>query len=163
MVVKSIQNQCRQIFDNLDIVLACFEEKDLAQPRGAFPNWKHLYHTIHSLDKNFIDPASFTEPEFHSPNLDVIYLPSNNALSKKEIDDYYLAVKARVHTYLAHLTPETLEERLTFRGLSLTRLELILAQLRHVFYHVGYLHCCLKMERGQTPEYVGLYPTVEEK
>jgi len=39
----------------------------------------------------------------------------------------------------------------------------ILAQLRHIFFHVGYLHCCIKMEKGETPEYIGLYKAVQEK
>jgi hypothetical protein len=46
--------------------------------------------------------------------------------------------------------------------MDLTRIELILAQFRHIFYHIGYLHCCLKIEKGRMPEYVGLYTTKPE-
>ena len=47
--------------------------------------------------------------------------------------------------------------------MNLTKLELILAQLRHIFYHIGYLHCCIKMEKGESPEYIGLYKVKPEK
>jgi hypothetical protein len=84
-------------------------------------------------------------------------------LSKTEIVAYYRAVKKKSQSYLGTLSDSVLEEVVAFKDLKLTRLELILAQLRHIFFHIGYLHCCLKIERGSTPDYVGIYRAVPEK
>jgi hypothetical protein len=157
MLTDSVRNQSRQIFQNIEIVLDAMPAEEFSSRKGGFATWKHLYHLIHSLDKNFIDPSSFAEPDFHRPNMDIIYLDTEPALTKSQVEAYYRAVRDKVQGYLEGLTDAKLEEVVSFRDLKLTRLELILAQLRHVFYHVGYLHCCLKMERGQTPEYIGIY------
>ncbi len=160
MLAESVRNQSRQIFQNIEIVLDAIPADEYGARKGGFAAWKHFYHLIHSLDKNLIDPSSFAEPDFHLPNMDIIYLDTEPALTKGEIERYYGAVRDKVQGYLAALTDSKLEETIAFRDLRLTRLELILAQLRHVFYHIGYLHCCLKMERGETPEYVGIYKSV---
>jgi hypothetical protein len=76
---------------------------------------------------------------------------------------YFQEVKSRIEAYLESLTDETLEEIIHFNGFKVTRLELILAQHRHIMYHVGYLHCCLKIETGNAPEYIGLYKAQPEK
>jgi hypothetical protein len=131
--------------------------------KGGFKTWKHLYHLIHSMDKNFIDPSNFEEPEFHKKNLDIIYLDDDNKLSKNDIDIYYDNVKYKIQKYINELNEETLDEKILFKEMNLTKLELILAQLRHIFYHIGYLHCCVKMEKGETPEYIGLYKVKQEK
>ncbi len=160
MLADSVRNQSRQIFQNIEIVLDALQAEEFASRKGGFATWKHLYHLIHSLDKNLIDPSSFAEPDFHRKNMDIIYLDTEPALTKSQVEAYYLSVKEKVHAYLGTLTDSKLEEVVVFRDLKLTRLELILAQLRHVFYHIGYLHCCLKLERGETPEYVGIYKSV---
>lgn len=160
MLADSVRNQSRQIFQNIEIVLDAIPAEEFASRKGGFAAWKHLYHLIHSLDKNLIDPGAFTEPVFHGKNMDIIYLDTEPALTKSQIESYFRSVRKKAQTYLETLTDSKLDETVAFKDLKLTRLELILAQLRHVFYHIGYLHCCLKMERGETPEYVGIYKSV---
>jgi hypothetical protein len=118
---------------------------------------------IHSLDKNFIDPSNYKEPDFHKNNLHIIYLDDDNKLTKDDIEIYYKSVKDKTQKYINELKEETLDEKIIFKEMNITKLELILAQLRHVFYHIGYLHCCIKMEKGETPEYIGLYKDKPEK
>jgi hypothetical protein len=163
MYIESVQSQTGQIFDNIEILLASIGDGEFSHLKGGFPTWKHFYHCIHSLDKNFIDPGSYAEPDFHEKNMDVIYLDTDVTLSRAEIEAYYLQVKAKTTEYLGSLTDEKLTETTQFNDREYTRLELILAQLRHVFYHVGYLHCCEKIEKGETPEYVGLYKRIPDK
>jgi hypothetical protein len=160
MLATGVRNQSQQIFQNIEILLDSISEEEFGSKKGGFPTWKHFYHLIHSLDKNLIDPEGFIEPAIHHKNMDIIYLDTEPELTKTEITTYYSATKDKVQEYLITLTDSKLEETLSFKDLRLTRLELILAQLRHIFYHVGYLHCCLKMERGNTPEYVGIYKSV---
>lgn len=95
--------------------------------------------------------------------MDVIYMETQRILSKKELVNYYQNVKTKVTTYIHNLTDTTLLDKIVINNNQYTRLELILAQLRHVFYHVGYIHCCVKLEKGDTPEYIGLYKRIPDK
>lgn len=157
ILADSIKNQTKQIFQNIEILLEAVPQNEFDTTKGGFKTWRHFYHLIHSLDKNFIDPSNYDEPEFHKKNLDIIYLDDDNKLTKDKIVKYYKNVKNKVQKYIHGLNEEILCEKITFKGMDLTKAELILAQLRHVFYHIGYLHCCIKMETGETPEYIGLY------
>ncbi|GBU28219.1 hypothetical protein R84B8_01777 [Treponema sp. R8-4-B8] len=163
MLTDSIRNQTKQIFQNIEILLEVILENEFDSVKGGFKTWKHFYHLIHSLDKNFIDPGNYVEPEFHKKNLNIIYLNDKNKLTKNEIEKYYENVNNKIQKYLNELTDETLENKIVFNGMEFTKIELILAQLRHIFYHIGYLHCCIKIEKGETPEYIGLYKAVPEK
>jgi len=163
MLADSIRNQTRQIFQNIEILLEVIPADEFDAIKGGFKTWKHFYHLIHSLDRNFIDPGNYVEPEFHKKNLNIIYLEDENKLTKDEIEKYYENVRNKVQKYLNELKEETIEDKVIFNGMELTKMELILAQLRHVFYHVGYLHCCIKIEKGETPEYIGLYKAAPEK
>jgi hypothetical protein len=163
MYYESIQSQTVQIFENLEVIIESISEEKFKSIIGGFPIWKNLYHCIHSLDKNLIDPALYCEPSFHEKNMDVIYLETPKKLSKKELINYYTEVKLKIMNYLNSLNDEKLLEKIYLNEKNYTRLELILAQLRHVFYHVGYLHCCIKIEYGNTPEYIGLYKRVPDK
>jgi hypothetical protein len=109
------------------------------------------------LDKNFIDPGNYIEPTFHKKNLNIIDTEDENILTKNEIKEYYEDVKFKAIAYINKLNDEILAEEINFDKMKFTKMELTLAQLRHIFYHVGYLHCCIKIEKGETPEYIGLY------
>ena len=163
MYFESVQRQSKQIFDNIDILFDSIPENEFSSIKGGFQTWKNFYHCIHSLDKNFIDPTSYQEPDFHEKNMDVMYLETPRILSKSELYEYYSSVKKKVSDYLSNLTDTKLIEIIVLNNNEYTRLELILAQLRHVFYHVGYIHCCLKIENGDTPEYIGLYKRIPDK
>jgi len=162
MFEKDIRRQCKQIFQNIDILFSEFTEKEFDLIKGGFLVWKQFYHLVHSLDKNFCDPSNYVEPKFHKMNLDVVYLNEDH-LSKKQIYDYYIEVKSRVERYLDNIDDNGLSKKIEYKGMELSKLELILAQLRHIFYHIGYMHCFLKIERGETPEYIGLYKVKIEK
>jgi len=163
MYYESVQRQSKQIFDNIEILFESIPENEFRSIKGGFPTWKNFYHCIHSLDKNFIDPTKYQEPDFHEKNMDVIYLDTPKILSKKDLFSYYQNVKEKTNNYLNNLTDEILIEKVLLNNTEYTRLELVLAQLRHVFYHVGYIHCCLKIEKGDTPEYIGLYKRIPDK
>jgi len=163
MLADSIRNQTIQIFQNIEILLEAIPSNEYDTIKGGFRTWKHFYHLLHSLDKNFIDPSNYVEPEFHKKDLNILYLEDENKLSKSKIEKYYINVKNKIQKYLNELKDETLENKIVFNDTEFTKIELILAQLRHIFYHIGYLHCCIKLEKGETPEYIGLYKVIPEK
>jgi hypothetical protein len=157
MLADSIKNQTRQTFQNIEILLDAVPENEFDTIKGGFKTWRQFYHLIHSLDKNFIDPGNYIDPIFHKNDLNIIDIEDENVLTKDEIRKYYKDVKYKTEEYINKLNDEVLAERINFNKMKFTKLELILAQLRHIFYHVGYLHCCIKIEKGETPEYIGLY------
>jgi uncharacterized damage-inducible protein DinB len=159
MLADSVRIQTKQIFQNIEILFDAIPENEFDTNKGGFKTWKHFYHVLHSLDKHFIDPGSYTEPSFHKKDLNAMFFDDDdtNKLSKKELEKYYKTLENKIQDYLNILDDKKLEEEIIFNGLKYTRMELIMAQLRHIFYHVGYLHCCIKMEKGETPEYIGLY------
>ena len=163
MISQSVKSQSQQIFANIEILFKSISENDFNMVKGGFVVWKHFYHMIHSIDKHFINPELFIEPLFHIKNLDIINYENDTHLTKEQLLVYYEQVRIRTLNYLNNLTENILNETIVFKNMTVTKLELILAQLRHVFYHIGYLHCCIKIEKGETPEYVGLYKVVSEK
>jgi hypothetical protein len=163
MVSDSIRRQSKQIFQNIENIFGAVSEESMGSTVGVFPLWKQIYHLLHSMDQHFIDPADFSEPVFHTKNLNVIFLDMGDPLSRGQLINYYKQVRAKLEAYLRELTDAALNETIRFRDMEPTRLELLLAQFRHIFYHVGYLHCCLKLINGETPVYAGLYEAVPEK
>ena len=163
MIADSVRQQSIQIFKNIESIFDVVTDGNIGSRIGVFPVWKQLYHLLHSMDKNWIDPSDYVEPAFHVKNLDIIFLESDTALDRDTLYRYFIQVRERLETYLAGLDDAALERKIRFRDLELTGLELILAQFRHIFYHIGYLHCCFKLLHGETPEYAGLYQAVPEK
>jgi hypothetical protein len=163
MLVEGVRKQSIQLFENLEGIFGAADESLYRKKTGGFPFWRQLYHAIHSIDKNFEDPAAFKEPGIHGKNLDSLTIETEGFIEKEILYSYFREVKSKVEAYLNLQTDETLEEAVHVRGMEVTRLELILAQYRHIMYHVGYLHCCLKIETGNAPEYVGLYKARPEK
>jgi len=163
MISNSIRRQSKQIFHNIENIFNAVTEESISSIIGVFPVWKQIYHLLHSMDQNFINPTNFSEPDFHTKNLNIIFLDTGDPLSFGQLFKYYKQVRAKLEAYLQGLNDTTLEETIRFRDMELTRLELLLAQFRHIFYHVGYLHCCLKLLNGETPEYAGLYNAIPEK
>ena len=77
-------------------------------------------------------------------------------LTKEQLLKYFGEIRSKIENYLALLSVAQLDE-LVGRG-NLTRLDLIPNQFRHVMHHVGYLHCAIKNEIGESPKYIRLKP-----
>ena len=71
MLANSVKNQTKQIFQNIEILFENIQENEFDTIKGGFKTWKHIYHLIHSLDKNFIDPSNYEEPIFHKKNMNI--------------------------------------------------------------------------------------------
>jgi hypothetical protein len=163
MISASVRNQSIQIFQNIDEIFGVLSNENLSTSISGFPFWKQMYHLLHSMDQNFIDPNQFKQPAFHIKNMNFMEIKTNVILKKEQLYSYFLEIRSRLEKYLNLLDDNILNEIIVFRNMQLTKMELILAQFRHIFYHIGYLHCCLKLLNGETPEYIGLYKAVPEK
>ena len=144
--IKMIKRQVTANFANLETAVKTYDRSALI---CSAPAWRYVYHTIHSADKWFFNPNVYTEPDFHEAGMDN---PDNLCavtLSDEQLLAYLYQVKEKTLSYLDGLTDEALYEKP--EACDLTRLELILAQFRHISFHTGMLN-------GNTIERTGRFP-----
>jgi len=147
------------IFENIDILFDSIGENEFNSIKGGFIVWKQFYHLVHSLDKYFIDPHNYIEPSFHKEKeMHITNLNNDNPMEKVEIINYYNIVKNKIKNYVNSLTENDLNEIVFVGddGNKVSKGDRILGAIRHTYYHEGYFSCFLKMEKGETPEYLNV-------
>ncbi len=118
------------------------------------PVWKHVYHTLHSMDQWFINPDEFEEPPFHEEGLNSIDIKSSKALSSELLMDYFSRIRKKTTEYIDLLDDAALMEKPG--GYWRTRLELILGQIRHTYSHLGNINATTMLEKKRWPKVIGL-------
>ena len=123
---------------------------------GGAPLWQYLYHTLHKLDQWFIDPgdSGFIEPPIHTPGLDALDAPPPVRLTRRDVEDYFAAIKARLSLYLTSLHDEDLLQRP--ENCPWTRFTLILSQYRCLHRQIGLLMGLILAETGLRPKTLDL-------
>lgn len=151
MLILSIAQQTEVLFHNLRTVLKTYDRE---APLAGAPSWRYVYHTIHSCDKWFRNPARFQEPAFHVPGLDNPDAPCDVVLTDEQLTAYAEEVALRTRDYLESLEDSALAEKP--EGCEFTRLELVLGQFRHFMCHVGMLNMLTISLTGRYPAVAGL-------
>ena len=147
-LTNTIQSSVDLMFHNLGISMkTCDWQADIC---GA-PAWRYIYHTIHSCDKFFINPAVYDEPPFHHPGLDWPDNPADLTLNAELLWEYYAQTRGKIMAYLDTLTNAQLEE--IPERCRQNRLQLMLGQFRHMYAHIGILN-------GITIAHTAQYPHV---
>lgn len=150
-LVDIITNQTKIMLYNMETTLhTC----DLNVIVCEMPIWKHLYHSLHSLDRWFINPEKYSEPSFHEPDLNSLDIASENGLSREKLIQYFNEIKAKINSYLEDLTDDMLAEKP--EDCEYTRLALVLGQYRHLMCHIGIINGSTIYETGKWPRVVGL-------
>lgn len=150
-LVADVEEQTRVLLHNVDTMLqTCELEAVLCEQ----PLWKHAYHLLHSLDRWFINPEQYQEPDFHEPGLNSLDLVSEHALTREQLRRYYGDIFSKIMGYLSRLTDDALAQKP--EGCPYTRLTLILGQYRHVYAHLGNINAVTIMRTGQWPRVVCL-------
>lgn len=109
-------------------------------------NSRYIFHYLHSLDRFFINPCDYVyggEKLFGIPeNLSVIdskregyVADSSIVIEREKLLSYLDYVEEKINLYFETLTAEELLQKP--KGCDYSRLELILAQFRHLMWHVG--------------------------
>ena len=109
-------------------------------------NSRYIFHYLHSLDRFFINPCDYVyegEKLFGIPeNLSVIdsnregyVADSTIVIEREKLLSYLDYVEEKINSYFETLTAEELLQKP--KGCDYSRLELILAQFRHLMWHVG--------------------------
>lgn len=127
----------------------------------GMPVWKHVYHTLHSCDKWFINPSGpYREPAFHKEGLNSLDIPGAEPLSRDILLGYLESVQKKVLLYLSGLSDDMLGQKPD--GCRFTRMTLILGQIRHFNVHLGNINAATIIRTGKWPRVVGLEDSVSD-
>jgi uncharacterized damage-inducible protein DinB len=147
--MKEILTQTKILLSNIETTLNGIEE-NYFNDKSVF-HWtigEQMYHLLSSLDKWFMNPAAESNKESN------IYTPNEDDLSKDCLINYFSAIKKKIYNYLENLSDNELNEKP--EECPYIRLELVMGQLRHAMYHIGFLHACIRIKFGSAPKYIGL-------
>ena len=158
-LAETLRQQTQILFANIEVTFKAADHIDFNKSIIRGPLWKHFYHMLHSFDQWFVNPSQFTEPSFHETGLNLIdTTTSEKVLSKKTLREYYERIRIKTNTYLEELDATMLTE--CPDGSRFSRMILIIAQYRHLMYHVGFIHACIMKETGNMPEFIGISPPI---
>lgn len=150
-LVEDIRNNTLVMFHNVRTMLRTFDpEQDLCGQKL----WKHAYHLLHSCDQWYINPNRYEEPAFHVPGLNNLDAESDRELDREKLLEYLKSVEEKILRYLDGLTDEDLYA--CPEGSSVSRLSLILGQMRHLHCHLGNINACTILKTGEWPNVVGM-------
>ncbi len=146
---------------SLKNVVDCIPDDMWSDIYCGTPLYKHVYHTLHSLDRCYINPFVYTEPVFHTEGLNDLNLPGGAFLSREILKTYADQVEIKIIRYLDELTDDQLHEK--SENSELTRFELIIGQHRHLDMHIGMLMGFVIAKQGRWPKVLGLIDKIEER
>ncbi len=149
-LVLTIKKQTEVMFTNADIML---KTCDMDFILCDMPIWKHIYHMLHSLDRWFINPYEYSEPDFHEENLNSLDIPSDKELSYEQLEGYLEEIKNKTLNYIDGLSDEMLYE--IPDRCKVNRLGLMLQQYRHFYAHLGNINGTTIMATNKWPRVVG--------
>ena len=153
-LISILARHSENTFRSMEILFDTFPGEDFAAVVNGFPIWRQFYHTLNSMDRIYTDPIDYAYPEFHVENMNDLEAESDRRLDKNTLLRYYGGIKENVRSYLSNLRESELYLKSNHQTIDMTKLDHILAQLRHMAWHIGYLHGCAKVKYGKTPEHI---------
>ena len=150
------------VMKNIDYSLAAATDEVMEKELNGYVMWKHFYHMLNSLDRIFAHSEVYRFPDFHEDKLNLLDHKSGKTLSRAILINYFKAIREKIGAYMDGMDDSKLLEEVMCQEMRITRFDLIIAQFRHVTWHLGYIHSCIKAETGSLPAYIGvnkdLYP-----
>lgn len=153
-LIEALLRHTQYSFESIEILFSTFTEHEFSDSVGGFPIWQQFYHLINSIDRIYTDPKEYSFPAFHREGMHMLENAAEECVSKHTLLEYYQRVKSQVLSYLETADSRELFEKSNHKEISMGRIDHILAQLRHMGWHIGYLHCCAKLLHGRTPEHI---------
>ncbi len=154
ILLKVIIDHIKYCFENIIILFNTFTEDDFSKIVNGFPLWQQFYHMLNSIDRILADPDMYDYPSFHIDGLNNLEIKPETQVSKRELYDYYKKIETESNNYLEDIDESMLEKKSNHKTLYMTKLDHILAQQRHMTWHIGYLQSCAKVLYGHTPEHI---------
>jgi hypothetical protein len=153
-IVDIIKRHTKNSIESIDILFDTFSANDFEKSVNGFSIWQQFYHMINSMDRIFIDPESYKFPNFHVENINNLEYHFDKIYTKECLYDYFQYVKAQINDYLNNINENILLNKSNHKTINMTKLDHVLAQFRHIGFHLGYLHSCTKVMLGNTPEHI---------
>lgn len=152
----SIKELTKRALWEVKNVIDCIPEELWEKEYCEMPLWKHVYHMLHSLDLWFMNPrdSDFTEPSFHTPELNNLDYVTSGFLSREQLERYFMSINKKIKDYV-----EILEDSELYTypsGCEYNRFTLILSQFRHLHTHMGMLMGFIVEKTGKWPVVLGL-------
>ena len=141
-------------FESIDILFRTFDAEQFGQAVNGFPLWQQFYHMLNSIDRIYTDPIDYQFPSFHEENMHKLESKNHTAVSKEALFLYFHEIRERVDSYLSEIDDRVFFEKSHHLTISMTKLDHVIYQLRHMAWHIGYLHSCAKVMLGEPPEHV---------
>jgi len=132
-IIDVIRNVLNDSLWEIENIIKCSDVLGLECEFCGNPLWKHIYHTLHSLDQWFINPDDYKHPPFHEEGQNVLDSPSGSAISASTLIFYLYEIKTKHTDYLdSHGVDEA----------SFVR---VMRQFKHLHTHTGIIMACLRM------------------
>ncbi len=167
-LVQIIKKETDILFRNF---YSQIEQVDLNQKFDGLPNSRYLFHALHSADQWFINPDKYKASSTDISGVDEVLsiidqeLPGFSQRTDVDITAGQLRIYAenvqyKIQKYLDTLTDDMLSE-VVEEAKPYTRLDLILAQYRHIMFHIG-LSTGVSVDDGKPwPEFSGYERTTD--
>ena len=153
-IINVLKRHTVNSFESIEILFNIFNEKDFEESVNGFYIWQQFYHMINSMDRIFIDPENYEWPKFHEENKNNLEYYFEKILTKECLYNYFQEVKNKINDYLENINENELLNKSNHKTIEMTKFDHILAQFRHMAFHLGYLHNCTKVMFGNTPEHI---------
>ncbi len=142
-----------------DNLIACVPDGLWNKRYDGIPMWKYVYHTLFSMDRWFINPKDpgYVPPEINTPDRYDLNVepPEDEILTRRQIDGYFAAVKAKIEGYIDGLTDDMLSE--FPENCDMSRMLLILGQFRHWHRHMGIIYGFIVEDTGKWPYVLNMH------
>jgi len=143
-------------------LMKCVPDRLWHKRYDGIPMWKYLYHMMYSMDRWYINPydPDYRDPEFHIAGLnDLNIIPGEESVEREQLEEYLRHIRGKIGNYLDRLEDGMLAEQP--KGCDLSRMCLIMGQIRHWHRHMGIVYGFIIAEEGKWPYVLnmrGKYP-----
>lgn len=153
---EKLKKQTGIIMIDIGYTFAEVSEELMQKEVNGFLMWKHFYHMLNSIDRIFAYSEDYRFPDFHEDGLNRLDCASDKTLSKDFLETYFKNIREKITHYLDGTDDSKLLEEVICQEMRISRFDLIVAQFRHITWHLGYIQGCIKIETGKLPVYIGV-------
>ena len=139
-------------------LMKCIPDELWDNRYDGIPMWKFVYHTLYSMDRWYINPADpdYRDPDFHVKGLnDLNIIPETERIDREQMENYFHTIEGKITDYLKELKDEELS--VNPEGCELSRMCLIMGQIRHWHRHMGVIYGFLIQDTGKWPYVLNMY------
>jgi hypothetical protein len=152
--LETLKRQTSILLRGVTGTLEAIPEDLWMQTVTGFPVGQNAYHLVFSLDEFWFDPPRFVPRAGHVHGTNKLGSEPSALPTKTTVLTYWNDVRSRIEADLSQLTPETAVAPVA--GSQWNRLELMIGQHRHAYFHVGWLQAALKDRGIPLPPWIGI-------